>query len=72
MTPRVFPKQFNSPRHLAIDSFVSSALRANAPLTLITYPNGRHAFDALNDTEESRAIIKAAFGLVRAHTATAS
>jgi acetyl esterase/lipase len=47
-----------------IDSFAAAALRLNAPLTLVNYPEGDHGFDGLNDTPQSRAIIEAALRFV--------
>ena len=54
----------------ALGSFVTSALKGNAPLTLVNYPEGRHAFDALDDRDETRAIMKAAFDFIRLHMET--
>ncbi len=51
--------------NLALGSFVTAALKGNAPLTLVNYPEGRHAFDALDDRDETRAIMKAAFDFIR-------
>ena len=53
--------------NLALGSFVTGALKGNAPLTLVNYPEGRHAFDALDDRDETRAIMKAAFDFIRLH-----
>ena len=47
-----------------IDAFAAAALRLNAPLTVVNYPEGDHGFDGLNDTPQSRAIIKAALQFV--------
>lgn len=58
--------------NLALGSFVSGALKGNAPLTLVNYPEGRHAFDALDDRDETRAIMKAAFDFIRLHMEEAS
>lgn len=41
-----------------IDHFVSQATSINAPITLINYANGRHAFDIYDDNDESRYIIQ--------------
>jgi hypothetical protein len=56
--------------NLAIGSFVGGALKGNAPLTLVNYPEGRHAFDALDDRDETRTIMKAAFDFIRLHMET--
>ena len=39
-------------------SFYEKALNQNLPITLINYSNGVHGFDAYNDNETSRQIIK--------------
>lgn len=51
-----------------IDRFTSTALRLNAPITVVNYANGDHGFDGFNDTAESRAIIKAALRFVQEQT----
>jgi acetyl esterase/lipase len=56
--------------NLALGSFVAGALKGNAPLTLVNYPEGHHAFDALDDRDETRAIMKAAFDFIRLHMET--
>lgn len=38
--------------------FFDQALRLDAPAEFVNYPAGLHAFDILNDTEESRGIIR--------------
>lgn len=40
------------------DYYVSEALKSNAHVTYIHYPEGQHDFDILDDTETSRLIIK--------------
>jgi acetyl esterase/lipase len=52
-----------------IDRFAAAALRLNAHVTLVNYAEGDHGFDGLNDTPQSKAIIEAALGFVREHTA---
>ena len=42
-----------------LDYFVAAALANNAPLTLVNYSGGRHAFDMYDDNEQSREIIRA-------------
>jgi acetyl esterase/lipase len=42
----------------ALDHFVGTALADNAPLTLVNYATGRHAFDMYDDNEQSREIIR--------------
>ena len=41
-----------------IDNFVRAALSEDVPLTVVNYVNGRHAFDLMDDTDESREVIK--------------
>jgi acetyl esterase/lipase len=41
----------------SIDRWVAQAVALEAPVTLISYPQGPHGFDVLTDTPESRAII---------------
>ena len=41
-----------------LDEYIAQLLARNAPLTLINYPAGRHAFDLHDDNEQSRAIMK--------------
>ena len=55
--------------NVGIDRFAAAALRLNAPLTLENYPEGDHGFDGVNDTQQSRRVIKAALEFVREHTA---
>jgi dienelactone hydrolase len=38
--------------------FVAKAIAQNLPVTLINYPTGQHGFDALDDNETTRMIIK--------------
>lgn len=51
-----------------IDRFTSTALRVNAPITIVNYADGEHGFDGYNDTSRSREIIKAALLFVQQHT----
>ncbi len=43
----------------ALDYFVGAALANNAPLTLVNYTAGHHAFDIYDDNDQSREIIRA-------------
>lgn len=49
------------------DAFVAEALAWNAPLELINYPEGQHAFDVLDDTEASRAILQRTLAFLCQH-----
>lgn len=53
-----------------IDRFAATALRSNVSLTIMNYPEGDHGFDGLNDTPQSRALIKAALQFVVENTAS--
>jgi len=49
-----------------LDRLAARALQANAPWTVLNVPGGHHAFDVLDDTEESRAAIRATLAFLRA------
>lgn len=42
----------------SIDHFIAKALTQNLPITSINYAEGRHGFDAYDDNDQSREIIK--------------
>jgi len=44
----------------SIEAFVAQAEQLSVPVTLLTHPDGRHAFDVLDDDDRSREIIEAA------------
>jgi hypothetical protein len=46
----------------SIDRFVSHALRRNLPIVLVNHHTGPHAFDLEEDSETSRAIVRAILG----------
>lgn len=48
----------------SIDSVVRHALDRNRSIELINHPTGHHAFDLIDDTEESRAILLRAMQFV--------
>jgi len=48
-----------------IDRFVTDALAANLPLTVVNHPQAPHAFDLMDDSELSREIIRQAVGFLR-------
>ncbi|RPJ16598.1 MAG: alpha/beta hydrolase [Chloroflexi bacterium] len=50
-----------------IDIFVKKALAKNAPITLINHPNGRHAFDILDDDARTHEIIALAVKFIKTH-----
>jgi len=49
------------------DHFVAEAIRSNAQLTFINYSEGQHDFDVLDDTENSRIIIKQTVDFLTTH-----
>lgn len=50
-----------------IDNFVRASLAEDVPVTLVNYVNGRHAFDLIDDTDESREVIKQTLGFIKFH-----
>lgn len=55
----------------SIDRWVMQAVAIEAPVTLVTYPEGVHAFDIDNDTPESKRIIDDTLDFLRHHLTTA-
>jgi dienelactone hydrolase len=51
----------------ALDRFALHALAANLPITLVNYPEGPHAFDVVDSSESSRAIVREILGFLQAH-----
>jgi acetyl esterase/lipase len=49
-----------------VEAFVAAARAANARLDIVDVPNGRHGFDMLDHTDESRQAVELAFGAVLA------
>jgi dienelactone hydrolase len=47
--------------------FVAKAIAQNLPVTLINYPTGQHGFDALDDNETTRMIIKSTLDFWKFH-----
>lgn len=50
----------------AVEAFILAARAAGARLTIVDVPNGRHSFDMLDDTDESRDAVTQAFDAVLA------
>ncbi|HKS43299.1 MAG TPA: hypothetical protein VJX74_21980 [Blastocatellia bacterium] len=50
-----------------IDNFVRLAITEDVPLTVVNYVNGRHGFDLIDDTDESREVIKQTISFIRFH-----
>lgn len=42
----------------SIDAWSARAIAQNAPVTVANLPNGRHAFDAFDDNDASRAVVR--------------
>jgi dienelactone hydrolase len=55
----------------SVDRWVAQAVELDAPVTLITYPEGLHAFDIDNDTPESRQIVTQTLDFLQFHLTTA-
>lgn len=53
----------------SIDAFVARASELGAPVQLETHPDGRHAFDILDDDDRSREVIEASVAFMRTHLA---
>lgn len=51
----------------SIDEFVRKALAKNVQITLINHPNGRHAFDVLDDDKRTHEIIALAIEFTKTH-----
>jgi acetyl esterase/lipase len=50
-----------------IDAFVAAALAANLPLELVNHPDGHHGFDTVDDSEDSRRVVRRVLGFLREH-----
>ncbi|HET9299202.1 MAG TPA: alpha/beta hydrolase, partial [Candidatus Polarisedimenticolaceae bacterium] len=50
-----------------LDQLATRAVQANAPWTLLNVPGGHHAFDVLDDTEESRTAIRTTLAFLESH-----
>lgn len=50
-----------------LDRFISHALAANLPITVVNHPTGPHAFDILDDSETSRDMIRQILAFLRSH-----
>ena len=49
------------------DRFVAAVLTRNWPLRLVNHPTGPHAFDLMDDSDQSRAVVKAALAFLAEH-----
>jgi acetyl esterase/lipase len=50
-----------------VDAFVAEALAQNAPFEVLNHPDGRHAFDILDDDARSREIVARTFAFLKAN-----
>jgi tetratricopeptide (TPR) repeat protein len=50
-----------------IDAYVTRAIAQDAPLTLISYAEGQHAFDVLDNNEQTKEIVKQTLDFLRFH-----
>jgi dienelactone hydrolase len=53
----------------AVDAFVAAALAANLPVELVNHAGGQHAFDTVDDTDESRRVIRRVLAFLGEHLA---
>lgn len=53
--------------NISIDAFMSEAGRSRAPVDLLVHTSGRHAFDVLDDVDESRAVIEGTISFMKNH-----
>lgn len=53
--------------NMSIDHFLSEAVKSNAKITFINYSEGQHDFDVLDDTENSRIIIRQTVDFLTTH-----
>jgi dienelactone hydrolase len=51
----------------AIDGFLAGALAANLPVELVNHADGHHAFDTVDDTDESRRVIRRVLAFLGEH-----
>ena len=51
-------KEENIGLNTSIDLFVEAALRRNATVSVINYPDGNHCFDIIDESKESIGAIK--------------
>lgn len=50
-----------------LDGFIGAALVRNMPITIANHPDGPHAFDLMDDSEATRAIVEQILAFLRAH-----
>jgi dienelactone hydrolase len=55
----------------SLERWVAQAVTLEVPLTFVNYPEGRHGFELLDDTPESRQIVEQTLDFLQHHLATA-
>ena len=50
-----------------LDNFAQTAVAQGLPVNFVNYPEGRHAFDLVDNTDESREIIKHTLDFIKFH-----
>lgn len=50
-----------------IDAYITRAIAQDAPLTLISYAEGQHAFDILDNNDQTREIVKQTLDFLKFH-----
>lgn len=50
-----------------IDAYVARAIAQDAPMTLISFADGQHAFDVLDNTDQSRVIVQQTLDFLKFH-----
>jgi dienelactone hydrolase len=58
------------PVNVAMDELVTRALANNAPVTLLNYPSGHHAFETIDDSLATRAVIDQTIAFVKQTTSS--
>lgn len=53
--------------NVVLERFIQKVVSRNIPLVFHNYADGQHAFDLLDDNDESREIIKQTIGFMRTH-----
>ena len=49
-----------------LDEFIAAVLQHNLPVTIVNHPSGPHAFDLVDDTRATRAVIQQMLAFIRA------
>jgi acetyl esterase/lipase len=57
----------NPKLNTGLDAFVQTAIAQNIPIDFINHPQGRHAFDVLDDTPRTQEIIRCTLEFLKSH-----